>query len=258
MQDMQIQQAAAYLLARRRAKQPGLRLAPGLQPQSIEQAFAIQRAVMDGMDDTVGGWKCLLPNGEKLIAAPIFSKSIYSRSPCAIELDQGKCRIEPEIAFCFKQDMPARETEYAEQDVLDALGSAHMALELIINRHLPDEKAGFLENVADCLFNQGLFIGPEIALPTAFTASSFVIHISQTLDDAPPLQLEFAAKHPNQFPHLPLLWLVNFLSQRGIDIKAGQAIITGSYAGVIEVQANLACRLEYQGLGCMEVVLQSR
>jgi 2-keto-4-pentenoate hydratase len=258
MQDQQIQQAASYLLKRRHAKQTGPRLEPALQPQTNEEAFAIQRAVMDGMGDSVGGWKCLLPIAEKLIAAPIFTSSIYSSSPCPIELDLGRCRIEPEIAFTFKQDLPARKAEYSEDEIITVLGSAHLALELILNRFLPTEKASHFDNLADCLVNQGMYIGPEIELAEAMQASEFTLTFSQRQSDGQLRVDKFPAKHPNIYPHLPLLWLVNFLSQRGIAIKAGQKIITGSYAGVIEVLPNEEFTLEYEGLGRIQVVLAAQ
>lgn len=258
MQKSQIQQAASYLLTRRLTKQTGPRLNPTLQPQSNEDGFAIQSAIMDGMGDSVGGWKCLLPIGERLVAAPIFTNSIYSSSPCPIELDVGRCRIEPEIAFRFKQDLPARLSEYSEDEIIMALGSAHLALELIKSRFLPDEKPSHFENLADCLVNQGMYIGPEISLSDAMQASEFKLTFSQVQSDGHVKVQDFAAKHPNVYPHLPLPWLVNFLSQRGIDIKAGQAIITGSYAGVIEVLPDKEFTLDYEGLGRIQVVLAAQ
>ena len=62
-------------------------------------------------------------------------------------------------------------------------------------------------------------------------------------------------KHPHQFPQRPLFWLVNFLSQRGIDMKAGQVVITGSYAGVMEVQPNIKFSLQYGELGRITTIL---
>ena len=47
----------------------------------------------------------------------------------------------------------------------------------------------------------------------------------------------------------PLYWLINFMSKRGTDFKAGQAIITGSYAGIVEVEFDKQTEIEYVGLG---------
>ncbi len=43
------------------------------------------------------------------------------------------------------------------------------------------------------------------------------------------------------------------MSKRGISFKAGQAIITGSYAGVVEVEFNSVTNINYVGLGNYQV-----
>ena len=47
--------------------------------------------------------------------------------------------------------------------------------------------------------------------------------------------------------------LAEFLRSRGQGIVAGQAVITGSYAGVIEVPVNTDIQIDYAGLGRMNV-----
>jgi len=47
--------------------------------------------------------------------------------------------------------------------------------------------------------------------------------------------------------------LAEFLRSRGQGLVAGQAVITGSFAGVFEVPLNTPVTLEYVGLGTMQV-----
>jgi 2-keto-4-pentenoate hydratase len=63
------------------------------------------------------------------------------------------------------------------------------------------------------------------------------------------LQKEIDGQHPNADPLVPLYWLANFLSSRGVGLKAGQIVITGSYAGVIDVPLGQALMLRYGDLG---------
>jgi len=62
-------------------------------------------------------------------------------------------------------------------------------------------------------------------------------------------QQKFDAQHPNQDPLLPLYWLVNHLSQQGIGLKQGEWVITGSYAGVLQVPANTELKLQFGPFG---------
>lgn len=260
MQQTEIQTAAQMLLTRRLMGRFSDSLEPEYRPQSVAEALLIQQyliVLMAQQGDDVGGWKCALPIAvdgltEVPVIAPIFSRTLYAASPCPIIADAGRLKIEPEIAFCFAEDLPARQAPYSEKEIIMALSGAHLVLELILSRYLDPDSVSYLEHLADCLFNQGLFIGPEITLEQAFQATeidfklvaSFVAFGEQRI----------AGKHPCGFPQRPLFWLVNFLREQGIDIKAGQQIITSSYAGVLDVEPDEDIRLVYGQLG--EIVLR--
>lgn len=254
MQQADIHAAAQALLTRRLNNHITGQLNPQYRPNSVSDALAIQQGLIELMvqqGNPVGGWKCALPIAidgltDAPVVAPIFSRSIHTDSPCPIIADEGWCKIEPEIAFCFAQDLPHRPTPYTEQEIVAALSGTHLALEFILSRYLQPDSVSFIEHLADCLFNQGLFIGPEISLEQAFQAST----IELTLTTASTLEVQhFAGKHPCAEPLLPLFWLVNFLRQQGIDIKAGQQVITSSYAGVIEIAPGDYFTLSYEDLG---------
>lgn len=245
MNQTKIDTAAGFLLERRQNTSQRDRLQSDLRPTSNEDTLAIQKAIMEQIDDTVGGWKTVLPAGDMLNVAPIFSKSIHNTSPCPIRLDKGVCRIEPEIGFRFKNDLPPRDQEYSDDEIKAAIGSSHLALELIENRYGGTEEISYLENLADCLFNQGMYVGPEIPLDIAIASPALDFVLTQ--DEAKP----FKGKHPNNGPILPVLWLANFLRQQGIGIQAGQVVITGSFAGVHEVKTGAEFTMEYAGLGAM-------
>jgi len=254
MQQTDIQAAAQVLFNRRLKQQVTGPLAPELRPASVDDALAIQQQLtllMEQAGDRVAGWKCALPieiDGLKNVpvVAPIFRNSTYTDSPCPIQLDQGVCKIEPEIAFRFGHDLPHRHEPFSEEEIMAALSGAHLALELILSRYLNPDSVSYCEHLADCLFNQGLFLGPEIPLEQAFSASEigFVLTGSAGISDA-----RIDGKHPAVYPQLPLFWMVNYLSQKGIDIKAGQVVITSSYAGVIEVAPEINFTLQYEKLG---------
>ena len=250
LQQMHIDTAAQFLIDRRNKSAVNSRLAPELRPTTTAEALAIQQAIVAKMGDRIGGWKCCLPAADKLNVAPIFAKTIHTTSPGSIRLERGVCRIEPEIGFRFKQDLPPRDKAYTDAEIKHALGGTHMALELIEKRYTGAEEVTYLENLADCLFNQGLYLGPEIPMDKAINSPEIDFVLTQGA--AKP----FKGKHPNNGPILPVLWLANFLRDRGIGIQAGQVVITGSFAGVHEVQPNREFTIEYTGLGKLSVLLE--
>ena len=247
--NLNFSQAATQLLNLRVAGSKAQRLNEEVRPNSIDDALVVQAEMVTQCGDLIGGWKCLLPPAEnQVVVAPIFARTINRGSICKLFADNNIARIEPEIAFILGKDLPAKQEDYSQAEIDDALSGCHMALELMQDRFQENSGVEFYEKLADCLVNQGLFIGPEIDRTLAYAASKITINISQADN-----KQTFAGKHPNQMPQNPLYWLINFMSKRGTDFKAGQAIITGSYAGVVEVTFDCNTEIEYQGLGKYQV-----
>lgn len=247
-----IEQIAALIVERRIKGSQGESFPEHLRPQTIEDALAIQQEVTkrwcDSQDDLVGGWKCLEPSSSATVIAPIYARTINSVAPVPIFAENGVARIEPELAFFVGEDLPARDEPYTEQEIDAVFTRAHMALELLHCRFLTPEACSFPEKLADGLVNQGLFIGPQVPLAQAKAAAT--IAISVTVNG---ITTAYAGTHPNGDPVKPLYWLVEFLRGRGLGLEKGQAIITGSFAGVIEVPFGKDVKVVYDGLGEMQV-----
>lgn len=246
--------AAKQLVANRsNVSNSAPRLPSELRPSNIHEALLIQSYIIQQYPSSVGGWKCLLPFDDRVIVAPIFADGIQSGDQCTLIADKGHARVEPEIAFVLGADLPAQQDDYSQQEIDTAIGSCHMALELIQSRFADDSGSEFLEALADGLVNQGLFLGPEINREQAFTASHINIEISQ-LDQ----QQTFDGVHPNQAPVSPIYWLINYMSKRGVSFQKGQAIITGSYCGVVNLAFDQATKVTYQGIGEYSVTMKEK
>ena len=252
-----VEQAAAVLVTRRMKGEQGEVLADSYRPRDITQALTIQQEVSRQWcaqtNDSIGAWKCLLPSPDKLIVAPIFTRTIDTVAPVSVWPMAQSARIEPELVFYFAQDLPARAESYSQAEVDAALGRTHMALELILNRYSNPSECSYFDMLADGLVNQGLFVGPQLDNALAAQASEFNIELDYQGHSA-----TLEGKHPNTLPKAPLYWLVEHLRSSGIDIVAGQAAITGSYAGVIDVPFDTQINIEYKGLGKMQVLFSRK
>lgn len=244
-------EAAIEFLSRRKAGVKAPRLDTSIRPKTIDDVLAIH-AEMAKIETTVG-WKCLLPpSPEKIVAAPIFNLQ-QDTQEIALFAESGEALIEPEIAFVLGKDLPERNEDYSESELFDAIASAHMALELMQRRYAPDAGQQFVESLADGMINQGMFVGPEIDKDLAINASEITIQIHQG-DDIKSLD----GKHPNPRAVDGLLWLVNYLTKRGVSFKAGQAIITGSFKGIVNVAFDLPTHIAYEGIGEYDIVFKER
>ncbi|EGM78816.1 2-keto-4-pentenoate hydratase [Rheinheimera sp. A13L] len=236
----QIQQAAAWLADYRRRGEAAPLLPAELRPGSLAEAFAIQQWLFIELDLPVVGWKAGLPGPDKWVLAPIAS--VQQGELCLFEQKSEQYSIEPELAFLLSTDLPALNEAYSEAEIKAAIAATHLALELIIRPYKADAGAEFFDQLAAGLFNQGLYIGPALAEESLSEKFELVLEYSG-------LQQKFDAQHPNLDPLLPLYWLVNHLSQQGIGLKQGQWVITGSYAGVMQVPADTLVKLEFGAFG---------
>lgn len=247
-------QAATELLNRRIAGTKAPRLIEQIRPESIEDALHIQSAMVEQYEHKVGGWKCLVPlNDDEHIVAPIFSDTIQRGDSCEFFADNNVARIEPEIAFVLAKDLPANPNGYSEDEINDAIGSCHMALELMQERFADDSGINFYEKMADCLLNQGMFIGPEIDRDKAFGADEIDISVTQGENVQ-----TFAGKHPNASAHKAVYWLINYMTSRDVSFLAGQAIITGSFCGIVEAEFDETTTVKYDGLGEYQVTFNRK
>lgn len=245
-------EAARYLIAARESGIAGPRLPAAVRPQSQGQAFAVQQRTAQLLQETrqdgIAAWKSALPSPEKTVVAPIYASTVAYAEAGPIASRTDVVRIEPEIAFELSQDLPARSQPYSEAEVDAAIGGARLALEVLGCRYASPEHASLAELLADHMFNQGMVLGPRIASPHSAPAS---MNITLSVDGTEAEQ--HVGIHPNDNPKAGLYWLANFLRAQGLGLHAGQHVITGSYAGFLDVPANRDVELIYGDLGVLRL-----
>jgi 2-keto-4-pentenoate hydratase len=264
-------QASIILAERRGSGIAGERLAEKYRPNNFEDAFLLQQAIAAHIcqqaNTRILGWKCLLPIqdeavGTKNIVAPIFANTssqtavsshfldnvVISQKYALFPTSKNTARVEPELAFELMRDLPPRAEHYCDAEIDAAIGATRLALEIIQSRYTRPSELTFYEALADGLVNQGLYLGPVIESSDDIPLDKFNLRLVED-DKEPAQELAYQARHPNTNPRAGLYWLVNFLSQQGIGIAKGQQVITGSYAGVIELPLDQNITFIFGGLG---------
>ena len=243
--------AAQEFLSRRVSNHRGDALPADCRPANFDDAFAIQIATVEASGKKIVGWKCLVPlDPAKIIVGPVLDGTVQHGDVCRVQpTEPGKTLIEPEIAFVLGTDLPARAGGYTDADVDEAIGSYHMALELLQRRYAAsvNDELTFTDRQADCLLNDGVFLGPEITKAQAYDAAEIKLSIDEN---------NYDGKHPNLSAQAPVYWFVNFMSERGIGLEKGQVIITGSYAGAIELPIK-ATEITYENIGHYQVTFKT-
>ena len=231
------------------------RLPEGCIPQTVDEALKIQERTIRILGE-VGGYKCSVPAGERTaVVAPIFASTISTQGPVSVQPASPEsgatARIEPEIAFVLGRDLPPRDTPYTEAEIRAAIKAPHLVLEILASRYNDSKAVTFIEQLADCIGNQGLFIGPVVKREIDAHLKEIPLSFERT--DTREVIRTHHGHHPDGHPLLPLFWLVNFQSGRGVGLRAGQIITTGSYAGAIDVPLDAPIRVVFGDLGEINV-----
>ncbi len=249
----QIHTAARELARRRLAGEQGPVLAASERPHNLADAFAIQQQVAALLGPVIG-WKCGLSSQDeqgqlKIVAAPLYQSELQQGESCRLWPSTARlARVEPEYAYPLLADLPAA-GDYGDAVVSQSFGAPRLALELIQSRYAADSGAGYFDQLADGLFNQGLWLGAAVTNEQA----AFPLHLQWATE----LQTR-PASHPNPHPRAPLLPFVRLLHSRGISLQAGQLLITGSFAGVLELPLQQQVQWQFGGETAFSLQFVSR
>lgn len=212
---------------------------PGVMPQTMAEAYAIQDRVIALEGRAVGGWKVgrIAPHlvdqyGDNRLTGPIFADEIIDASngdvPDMPVYVPGFAAAEAEILLCFGE-MDARDYDiYSVRDIItDVRAGIEIASSPLveINRHGPAVTASEKGN------NKGLVLGPRIPdwrnvdlvrMPVELSIENGPAHIAtmETMLDGP-----FGSA----------LFLIRTLRKRGIAISPGTWVSAGAITGIHEI-----------------------
>lgn len=240
-------QAAIELIARRRRGELAGRLPETLRPRDVDAGWQIQQQVSRCLGSRVAGWKCALPGEGKLVVAAIYENAVYETHHAVLlahRTMQHEARFEPEIAYVLAHDLPPQALAYTPDEIDAAVLHARCALEVIGSRYNNDAEIPFAEQLADGLFHTGLVLGPVVD-DCNWQDFELTVEVAGAV-------AKYVACHPDGHPRAGLYWLANFLSARGTGLQAGQAVITGSLAGVLTLPAGKTITFRYGNLAHSE------
>jgi 2-keto-4-pentenoate hydratase len=253
--DQRLQRAADFLLALRRPGSRPLSLPAQLAPHNESEAYHVQQVIAIAQGDAGGYWKVAMSDTQTGTCAPVFAADVHSSgahvaSPIADELG-----IEPEVAFTLRSALPPLKggQRYERNSVMAAIGSAHAAIEIVVSRFLRHELAEPLDRLADNISNAGLVLGPPYQGWRQLNFAALPLRLTVTTDAGDPQEYRPRGGHPQGDPLLPMIWLANHRVALGSGLKAGDVVTTGSYAGLRRVGRGTHVRVEFEGLGAVEL-----
>jgi len=241
-----IERATILLAEARRTGQPAAVFHPG--PASPEEAYAVQDRIA-AMLGPVGGWKVGARTPDGFPSAAPLLQDLIQTSPAAWPKHVFHLRgVEAEVAFKIGRDIPAGAGPVDEATAFAAVESVHAAIEIVDTRLDNWKDADPLWQLADNQSNAGLVYDPD-GIP--FHGQDFT-HAPVRLTVDGHLMVEQRGGNTGGDPRRLLWWMIDHAVTRRGGLTAGTMITTGSYTGMIFVEAGARVEAEFSGLGRAE------
>ena len=252
--------AGEYLASQHAARQPLDVMAQTFAPRDEAEAYAVQSVFLRRLAETdgggIGGFKIAYTNAimreRSGISAPCSGLMLRSKirdSPAALSAaDFVRPGIECEVAVCIGADLPASGAPYTLDAVSDAIAWLAASFELVDGRAAADGEAAAdpaLKAIATNISNAGAVLGPRVSdwRGVDLASSHGAMRVNGEVVG------EGYGRDVMGHPLEPLAWLANSLATRGESLKAGQIVLTGSFAPPFTLKAGDAASVYIEGLG---------
>ena len=241
----------AHRLVQAYQQQARIQVDPTNGPDDMPEAYSAQRLVWNRLvgDERQSVWKVgPAPDQAEPLAAPVFPQR-FGLSPAVFPPDLfNGIGVEAEIAFRFGRDLPVRTAPSSREEIVEAIASAHVAMELVDSRLADPQAAGPEWRLADNLLNGVLILGDAIAnwREVDWRDLPVEVHADGHLIDGR------AGNPPRNDLFLCLPWWVAHVG----GVRAGDVVTTGAWTGMHRLHQARDITVAFPGLGACQVRIE--
>lgn len=217
---------------------------------SLAQAYAVQTAFFAGRKTDLAGWKIGLTGhairdaigASEPVAGMLGPADILMRS-FAAALTGGDHYVEAELVFEIAADLPASSAPFYRDDVAAATGALYIGMELVQSRFASSDLPLDLLVADNCMADR-LVVGDKVAegWDERFAALEVTLHGP----GEERVHGSTAAVMGN--PLDAVTWLANHLAGRGMALRGGQLVSSGTCTGATLVRPGDRVTADLAGL----------
>lgn len=232
-----------------------------LRPDTLDDAYAVQIAGERISGRRRAGWKigCTTERMQRALgvdepfSGPLYADALFT-SPAAV----ADCRadmqlIEGEFAFLLAGDLPPEGAPYGRAAVVAAVGAVVPAIEIVQERTRGGRPAALADRIADNAGHGYVVLGEP--------------HTRDIIPELPGCPVRVVADGEELAsgtgeavlgdPVNALVWLANRLAGRGLGLRRGDVVMSGSCTGIVAIPAETAVTAEFGPLGSVEMTLKA-
>ncbi len=230
-------------------------------PANREEAYIVQDAFAEGLEDEVAGWKVgatsplmrEIDGHDDIIPGRLFNSRTWRASSCEIPIKLfPNSRIEAEFGFELLRDIKPEAECLAGDDVRDAL-LLRPSIEIIGLRHAPPTAASAsarsLLVVADNGSACGCIAGDPVENWRNLDLKNMVVGLSV---DGGENAENFLGDHRAD-PVEVVAELANHLRGRGFGLRKGDIVLTGAAAIPQPIRAGSKVEIRFPGAGTLRL-----
>ena len=261
MEDITARRAAEALLAEHKANVRFRTIGPPDGPASISDAYDIQEryvALLRGEHGDAVGYKVGLTSAtmqkfcgiDHPIAGVVLASRVHKSGATVQRQNFGRLGLEFEIAVRIKSDVPVAGQPCTAETIAPHIDGVCAAIEIVDDRSADYSNLDVLSLVADNSWNGGIVLS-EFA--TKWPDLEAVLGRA-TKDGA-----AIGEGHGRDIlghPFNSAAWLATQLASRGVGLKAGQVVMTGSVMKTVFPEEDTGYRFEFEGIGSVEVLVR--
>jgi 2-keto-4-pentenoate hydratase len=223
------------------------------RPATLDEGYAIQDAMAASCGQKVAGWKIAAtstagqrhigvsePIGGRLFADFVLKGgAVLPVAPLLMRV------VEAEFAFRMGRNLDPRPAAYTKDEVLDAVADLHVAIEVPDGRFEKFAEAGPGQIAADDAYASWFILGPKIA---GWEKADLVNHPVRMMKNGRVGAAGSGAAVLGD-PRIALTWLANDRAKRGVGLKAGDIVTTGTCIKPLEIGPNDKVTADFGSLG---------
>ena len=225
-------------------------------PADTDSALAIQSEVVAAHGSPVKGWKVGATNATAQknfgLDGPFFGPMVeagFADDGATLPAAPTVLAVEPEYAFKMARNFPNDGEEITEDSVADAVASCHVALEVIGRCVKSDEFQNGLGLTIDFAGNSSFIAGPKI---TNWRDQDLVNTPVEGRANGETVQSGSGADVMGS-PLTSLTWLARSLAARGMQLKEGEWVSTGTCTPPVPAKQGTTVSAKFGDLGEVSV-----
>ena len=233
MDDHRIDEAARILWDAWSARRRIPDLPEDCRPESLDDGYAVQRAVAERSGSGTIGWKIAATSraGQAHIGVdgPLAGRLLESKAHRdGARIPAGHLHMgvaEAEFAFRIGRDLPSTGAPFSIDDVMARVASLHVAIEIPDSRFDDFAVAGAPQLIADTACAEFFVLGP--AAPDAWRTVDLASHSVVFRINGADASTGTGANVLGD-PRIALTWIANDRAERGEPLLAGEVVTTGT------------------------------